>query len=237
MGEQKLLRELGPSAWAAVGPDRAYGLPLGERMTAIRLASGELLVIGPIACTAPLRAELEALGPVRHLCVFNRRSGRHLQAWQKAYPEAQSYGPLGLAEDEPALALRGLPSAGAALGEPGELALELFGGMPMLDELVFHHPPSRSVLLADLGWHLPSEGPLWARALLRLSLSGLRFGPPREVRLMVTDRQAAQQSLERVLGWDFDRIVVRRGPVLERGGKRALRRAYDWLEGAYPWWR
>ena len=36
-------------------------------------------------------------------------------------------------------------------------------------------------------------------------------------------------SLDRILAWDFDRVVVTHGDVLESGGKQALRQAFSWL--------
>jgi hypothetical protein len=50
--------------------------------------------------------------------------------------------------------------------------------------------------------------------------------------LLIRDRRAARQSLVRILGWDFDRIVVAHGDVLERGGREALRQGYSWLLAA-----
>ncbi len=34
---------------------------------------------------------------------------------------------------------------------------------------------------------------------------------------------------EQILAWDFDRIVVAHGDVLERNGRERLRAAYSWL--------
>jgi len=35
-----------------------------------------------------------------------------------------------------------------------------------------------------------------------------------------------------VLAWDFDRIVVAHGDVVDNGGPAALRTAFDWLLSA-----
>jgi hypothetical protein len=43
------------------------------------------------------------------------------------------------------------------------------------------------------------------------------------------DRKAAKASLEHILAWDFDRVTVTHGEVLESGGKDALRAGYAWL--------
>ena len=40
---------------------------------------------------------------------------------------------------------------------------------------------------------------------------------------------AARQALERILAWDFDRVMIAHGEVLESGGPDTLRVGYAWL--------
>jgi hypothetical protein len=49
------------------------------------------------------------------------------------------------------------------------------------------------------------------------------------LRALVRDRPALRASVERILQWDFDRVVVTHGDVLEHGGKDALRAGFAWL--------
>jgi glyoxylase-like metal-dependent hydrolase (beta-lactamase superfamily II) len=49
------------------------------------------------------------------------------------------------------------------------------------------------------------------------------------MRTAIRDKKAARESAERMLRWDFDRIVVSHGDVLEHGGPEALREAFAWL--------
>jgi hypothetical protein len=46
---------------------------------------------------------------------------------------------------------------------------------------------------------------------------------------LTRDRKAARASLERVLQWDFDRIIMAHGEVLQSGGKTAMQKAFRWL--------
>ena len=47
--------------------------------------------------------------------------------------------------------------------------------------------------------------------------------------LLIRDRAAARASLQAILAWDIDRVVVAHGDVLETGGCAALARGYAWL--------
>jgi len=46
---------------------------------------------------------------------------------------------------------------------------------------------------------------------------------------LIKDRPLAKRCMERILAWDFDRIVIAHGEVLETGGQEALRSSYAWL--------
>jgi hypothetical protein len=41
--------------------------------------------------------------------------------------------------------------------------------------------------------------------------------------------RAAYRSVDRILSWDFDRIIVGHGESLKTGAQSALRSAYEWL--------
>jgi hypothetical protein len=45
----------------------------------------------------------------------------------------------------------------------------------------------------------------------------------------IRNRGAARGSVDYILEWDFDRIVVSHGAVLDSGGKRAFEQAFSFL--------
>lgn len=52
---------------------------------------------------------------------------------------------------------------------------------------------------------------------------------PRKFRVAFTDRHAARQSLERILAWPTDRVIMAHGPLIAKDGQAFLRRAFRWL--------
>src|SRR5262245_48786532 len=57
-----------------------------------------------------------------------------------------------------------------------------------------------------------------------------RFGPHRFVRLRaIQDRQAARSSAEKILSWNFDRIIVSHGEVVETDGHNQFAAAFAFL--------
>jgi glyoxylase-like metal-dependent hydrolase (beta-lactamase superfamily II) len=88
---------------------------------------------------------------------------------------------------------------------------------------VFLHRGSRTLLAGDFAWHVTQE--LGAPARL---WAGWRPGvrPTPAFRLAIRDRHAARASLDRILAWDFDRIVPGHGEIVETGGRAALAAGY-----------
>ena len=83
--------------------------------------------------------------------------------------------------------------------------------------------------MCDLAFNFGPRAPLLTRITLRMMGGYGRFRPSRLDPLLIRDRKAARESMQRILAWDFDRIVIAHGEVLESGGKEALRAGYRWL--------
>jgi hypothetical protein len=223
------LRALATDLWVAERPQRFYGLEVGTRMTVIRLADGSLLLHSPVALDARLRAELDALGRVRFVVAPNRV--HHLYAGHVAdtYPEARLWVGPGVERKRPDLAYVAVLDDEAPVEWRGQVEQLFFRGRPYENEVVFFHPTSRTLVLCDLAFNFGPRAAVATRWLMRLLRSYRRFGPSTLDPWLIRDRAAARASLERILAWDFDRVVVAHGDVLERGGHDALRTGYRWL--------
>jgi hypothetical protein len=199
-------------------------------MSVIRLASGALFVHSPVALDAALRAELEPLGRPRYAVAPNRFHHLWAAQWPAAWPGLELWLAPGLAEKCPDLEPAGVLGDDAAPGWSGELDQLFFRGFAIANEVVFCHRASRTLLLTDLALNIGADAGLLTRVVMRLAGSYPRFGPTLLEKLMMK-RPAARASLEKILAWDFDRVIVSHGDVLEADGVRVLRDAYSWLLG------
>jgi len=223
------LRPLATDIWVAERPQTFYGLPVGTRMTVMRLYGGRLLLHSPVALDSALRAELDSIGRVRYVVAPNRV--HHLYAGEvaKVYPEARLWVAPELERKRPDLAFV------AVLGDepPEEWREEVqqtfFRGRPYENEVVFFHRASRTLILCDLAFNFGPAAAAPTRLLMRLLRSHGRFGPSKLDPWLIRDRDAARQSLERILTWDLARVGVAHGEILESGGREALRVGYAWL--------
>jgi hypothetical protein len=226
------LRPLAQDLWVVERPQRFYGLDVGTRMTVMRLADGSLLLHSPVALDAELRRALDAIGPVRFAVAPNRVHHLYAGNVAEAYAGARLWVGPGLEKKRPDLAFEGVLGDEAPAEWRGQVDQLLFRGRPFENEVVFLHRASRTLILCDLAFNFGPSAAAPTRLLMRLIRSYGRFGPTRLDPLLIRDRPAARGSLQRILGWDFDRVVIAHGDVLESGGREALRDGYAWLLAA-----
>jgi len=224
-----LLEVLGPDLHTATRPLRAGPLEIGARMVVARLPSGGLLVHSPVALDAGLRREVERLGPVAHLVAPNRFHHLFLAGWKEAFPEARLHGAPGLATKRKDLPFDAVLEDGRP--DPdwgGVFDLIHVRGIPVAEEVVLRHRPSRTLLLTDLAFHITRPVNLPTRLYLAIGRCHGRLRATALLRAAVRDRRALRESLDRLLALDFGTITVAHGEVA-RGGPERLREAFDWL--------
>jgi hypothetical protein len=226
------LKELIPDRlWTQEMPLRLFGAELGTRMSVVRLSGegGDLWLHSPVTLDHPLRDELDALGRVRFVVCPNR--GHHMFAgdYFAAYPDASFYAAPGLSEKRPDLPFEGVLGDEPEAGWARDLEQTVFRGDRVLREVVFCHRESGTLIVADLLQTDDPASPLFTRLVKRLNGIHEKPRPLLPFRLGFRDKADARASLERVLSWDFDRIVLCHGPIVERGGKDVFREAYSFL--------
>jgi hypothetical protein len=223
------LTQLAENLWVVERPQTFYGLSVGARMTVIRLAGERLLLHSPVALDAELRGQLDSLGRVCFAVAPNRVHHLHAGEVAQAYPGARLWVAPGLERKRPDLVFEAVLTDEAPEEWRGEVAQVFFRGRPYENEVVFFHRASRTLVLCDLAFNFGPRSAAPTRLLMKLLRSYGQLGPSKLDPLLIRDRRAARESLERIFAWDFDRIIVAHGNVLESGGHEILRRGYSWL--------
>ncbi|MDB4970428.1 MAG: hypothetical protein JWN44_6117 [Myxococcales bacterium] len=219
------LQQLDANLWTLDFPLRVGGLALGGRSTVVRRGDGSVALISPGPLSDDDVAALAALGPVRALVAPNLMHHMHLAAARQHFLAAKLYAPAALARKQPTLTIDGPPEAVTG----SDLHAIAIGGMPKLQETVFVHGPSRTLVVTDLVFNVRMPAPWFTRLFMRVNGGFDRFGPTRICRSLAKDRAAVRRSVDAVLTSDFDRVIVAHGRILESGGHAALRSGFDWL--------
>ncbi len=223
------LRALDEGLWVADHDFSVGGLALGTRTTVIRLADGGLWVHSPGPLADTLADELRALGPVTCLVAPNLMHHLYLGDWIRAFPDARTFAVAGLDRVRPELRLDETLGDEPPAAWKGQIEQLRTQGVPKLDEVDFFHPATRTLVLTDLCFNVQASDSWLTRLGLRINAAWQRFTPSRLFKSFIRDRDALRGGVERILEWDFERVVLTHGDVLEQGGRRALSEAYAFL--------
>jgi hypothetical protein len=230
-----MLAQFGPQLWIADGPamTAAGGFRYPTRMIVIRLPDGGLFLWSPIALSDPLRAELDHLGPVRHLIAPNSLHHLHLRDWQRAYPDSRTYAPPGLRKKRQDIRFDADLEEVSAGDWGGAIDLVIVPGNAITTEVAFFHRESATVLFTDLLQHFrPGWFTGWRSLVARLDLmTADEPSVPRKFRLAFLDRPAARAAVCRVLEWPARNVLMAHGAPVTSDAQAFLRRAFRWLVG------
>jgi hypothetical protein len=143
-----------------------------------------------------------------------------------AYPAATVFGAPGLATKRRDLVMRQLGHA----PEPGweqDLGQVFVEGVPTLNETVWYHYKSRTLIVTDLCHYMAGDLPLSSRLYAGVMGVRRRLAVSNGVRLVIRDRAALARSVRKILQWDIDRVVLAHNVILERHAYDALKRAFE----------
>ena len=222
-----MLSPLAPDVWSAHQPMKALGFQLGTKMTVMRATDGRLAVFSPIAPTVELLDAVRALGEIGWLVAPSKMHHLFLPAWADAFPDAQVRAPPTLRAKQKSLRIDvalGSPTDGVWADSFEEVFL---AGMPVADETVFLHKPSRTLVVTDLLFHLEPQD-WWTDTYLKLSGILGKPGSTMLIRSSVKDRPAFRASVERLLCLDFDRVQIPHGSPLLEDAKDRMKEALTW---------
>jgi hypothetical protein len=198
------------------------------------LENGDLWVWSPVRLTADLRADVDRLGPVRHLVSPNKLHHLYLEEWKTAYPEAALWGPQSTINKRSDLSFREPLTDSPPQDWLPDIDQAWFRGSFAMDEVVFFHRPSGTAIVADLIQTFSDRflrkhwG--WFRFLARLDgLTQDQAGAPREWRLSFINRAPARRARAKVLSWNCQRVIVAHGGWVRTNGHALLEKSFRWL--------
>ena len=227
------LEPIGASIWSARAAQRFFGMEVGARMTVCRLDDGGLVLISPIEHDAQLQGEIDAIGPIRALvspCLLHHL---YLGPWHEANPEASVYGPEGLSRKRPDLSLTA--TLGSSFDERFGDALRRLpvAGMPKLNESLFFHRASGTLLVTDFCLYLP-ESTGYTR--LMATMLGIRARPHCDLvyKSMISDSAAFRASLTPLRGLPIERLSMCHHEIVNEDAQQVVSRILDALKVAPP---
>lgn len=206
--------QLAPGVWSVTMQVRlGLGMSIPARTVILARPNGGLVVISPTRFDAPTEQAIDALGRVELIVAPN--GFHHLFARKAAarWPEARVLASKAIAVKQPDLEALWLDDAADELA-PGIRAFPI-RGMPKVQEWVFWHEASRTLVVADLFFNL-QHADTWLTGLaLRAFGTYKRFAMSRFFLSGVKDGEAFAASVAPLLDLPLERLVVGHGEPLD----------------------
>ena len=216
--------------WLCSYPVRYMGARFDARMSVIRLPDGTLMLHSPCAIDAAMKTALERLGEVRAIVAPGTYHYLHIPSAQAAFPAAKTWICPGLEKKRPGLHHDAILGDEAPPEWRGLLDQAVMRGNRLMGEVAFFHAPARTLLLVDLVENFTARTPDvnwqtkfwlgWVFAMWN------RPRPAPEYQMGWRDKPAARRVMERILAWDFKRVILAHGDLINEDAHEVLRRAW-----------
>ena len=230
------MQSFGDNIWTIDGDDvRMFKLlPFTTRMTVVRLQSGAVWILSPVQPSPERQSAVDRLGPIEHLVAPNKIHSLGIKPWKALYPSARVWASPAFGERHPDIAVDAALSNEVETPWSDEIDHCAIDGHAVLDEVAFLHRPSGTLILTDLiQKHEAAGAPLVWRGVKRMvGVLGREGGVPRDIRLSIRDRAAMRRSIDTILGWDFDNLIIAHGHCVKGGAREDVGRAFNWITGA-----
>lgn len=225
-----MFREVTDGIWHDTYDHAPGGVQFRTRSTLVRLADGSLWMHSPIPLDDTLGKQIDMLGAVRHIVAPNGWHDSFSGEAKQRYPNATLWASPALRRSKDPLPV----DAWLGEGEPpwaGELRPLWIEGVPKADEFVFLHLPTGTLILTDLLFQIRYPVNVLTKIVLWMAgTNGGKLAQSRLWRLVTKDRVAAGRSVQKMLEWDFERVVLAHGDFVEGNDAREqVREALWWM--------
>lgn len=225
-----LVEYLPQTIWFKLYPIRYAGALFNARMTIIRLEDGKLWLHSPGGLNEQTISAIKALGEVAFIVAPGNYHHLNVAQAQTAFPQAETHLCPGIERKQPELRFDWLLGDRPPKAWSKELQQVLVRGTRFMWEVAFFHQPSRTLLLVDLVENFTdrTSGTNWALRFWMKWISRMwnQPKPAPEYQMGWGNRQAVRHHLERILSWDFQRVLLSHGEPIETDAHHQLRLAW-----------
>ena len=151
------LKQIGEDIWIIDGNEihmsfKLFKVPFTTRMTIVKLDNNKLWIHSPIAFNKELNDKIKELGDIEHIIAPNKYHYSYVLDWYKHYPDAKVWLAKGVStklkidERENFVSLDNISKTSWS----EEILFTPFKGSIAMEEMVFFHKKSSTLILTDL---------------------------------------------------------------------------------------
>lgn len=226
----ELIEFVADHIWLQDYPIHFAGCDFNARMSVVRLADSTLLLHSPCEIDSRTKKAISELGDVAYIVAPSSYHHLYIPSAQAAFPQAETYICPGIERKRPEIDFDWFLADQPPKAWADTLDQVLVRGNKYIWEVAFLHKPSRTLLLVDLIENFTDQTPnvnwrlkLWWKVVFHM---WDHPKPAPEYQMGWKDKAAARKSLERILDWDFERIVLSHGDLIDDNAKAIAQEAW-----------
>ncbi|VAX38269.1 hypothetical protein MNBD_UNCLBAC01-2043 [hydrothermal vent metagenome] len=229
----KYLKQLDSNLWIYDGSTVSwYTMPYTTRMTVVRLDDGKIWIHSPEKILDGLINEIRELGEVEYIISPNKIHHLFIQDWAKVFPDAKTYAAPGLKEKRNDVNFYGELEDYSEIEWKDEIDQLIFKGSRVMDEVVFFHKKSRTLILTDLIENFSPNHFTGVKKILAVftGIVSPNGKMPLDWRLsFFRGKQEARKSLEKMVNWSPVRIIISHGECIDKNAVSFLLKSFSWV--------
>jgi len=230
------LRQIDLNLWVAEQTLKFWQLEVGTRMTIVRLKNGKLIVFSPIKINEKIIQKIDKIGKVNYIIIPNLYHHLFAAEFQAIYPQAEVWGIPGLELKRPDLKLdKILNKDDRSIWDEIEYlffaGFKVIGDFNDINEFVFLHKESKTLIITDTAFNFDETFPLKTRLISRAIGSYKILRPSWLEKIATKEKDKVKNSVQKILNWDFERVIMAHGTIVEKDCKEKFKRGYEWFLG------
>lgn len=213
--------------WHAQQPLRFGPISLTTRMTVVRLGDGSLWVHSPVSPTPRLVDALNSIGEVRFVVAPNKSHHLFFLPFLEAFPAAQGFRAPGLEAKRPEFGrFPVIPLEGPWAAD---LRCTFIEGLPILNETVWFHDETGTLILTDLLFCFGRDNRGIAAFVAKILGVYGTLAMSRTMKLATKDKSALARAVAPLLKLPVKRVIVAHDQIIDDQAPAKLQAAFAWL--------
>ena len=222
-----MLEQVAENVWSTPSPLVIFGvLQMNTRMTIIRLSDGTIWLHSLVPYNEELCEEIERIGKISYLVAPNCLHHLFVGEWMKRFPEAKSYAARGLDKKRSDLSFSHLLTEDFKAAWTEEISYVNLQGIPIVNECVFFHKASSTLIITDLFEFMPNATG-FTKFYAKVWFNGFynRLRTPFIFKATIKDKPIFRASLEIIKQWNVKQVALCHHTIITDNAQEQVNKA------------
>lgn len=194
------------------------GVHFPARSTIIKMDGGEVAIISPGPFTPEAVGEIKKLGDSFYIIAPNLFHHFYFLKAAESFPKHRLFGPHALGKKIKHLAGQFEDLATLPKSVISHLAPQKVEGNKAMQEWVFFHGASKTLIVTDLVFNMKDK-PLLTRMVLGMAGAYNKLGQSKLVKMITDDKELFSRSIQSLASYDLQRLIMAHGDIIDDGSE------------------